>query len=133
LKEEKRRTYFYFNTKKREEVHENNVIIEFQIKVMVPLGKGEYSKQAKNPTEAIICVHTKHNGYHPSTKVDKMFLPIHVPIHPLVISFAVENLKYMISTSTVALASIQEEIKIQGTVDNLECVTSRFFLIAKGS
>jgi len=75
---------------------------EFQIKVMVPLGKEKCSKKSNMSTEAVIFVHTRHSGHHLGTKIDKMF----VSVHPLFILFAVKNLKHMITTSTVALTSI---------------------------
>jgi len=100
---------------------------EFQMKVMIPLEKEKCTKESNISREAVIFVHTTHSGHHPGTEVDKMFLPV----HPLVISFAVENLKHMISTSTVALASVREETKVQAMVEELERATYRFFLIPK--
>jgi len=100
---------------------------EFQIKVMIPLGKEKFAKKSNMSIEAVIFVHTIHNGHHPGTEVDKIFLPV----YPLVISFAVENLKHMISTSTVALAFVWEETKIQSMVEDLEWATYCFFLIPK--
>jgi len=75
---------------------------KFQIKVMVSLGKKKCSKKSNNSIDAIMFVHTKYNEYHLGIEVDKMFLPI----HPLVISFVMENLKHMISISTITLMSI---------------------------
>jgi len=69
---------------------------EFQIKVMVPLGEKKCSTQSTS-MEAHIFVHSKHSGHHLGSESDKIFLPI----HPLVLSFAKENLKHMISTSIV--------------------------------
>ena len=43
-----------------------------------------------------------------------------LPVHPMVISFATENLKHMISTSTVALVSVREEMKMQAMVPDIE-------------
>jgi len=94
---------------------------------MVPFGKGECSKGLTISLEAIIFVHTKHSGHHPDIEVDKMFLLV----HPLVIFFATENLKHMISTSTVVLAFVREGTKIQAMVEDLECATYQFFLIPK--
>jgi len=100
---------------------------EFQMKVMVPPEKKKCAKESNMSTKAIIFLHTRHSRHHPGTEVNKMFLPV----HPLVIFFAVENLKYMISTSTVALAFVREETKIQAIVEELKRATYRFFLIPK--
>jgi len=95
------------------------------MKVTIPLGKEKCAKESNMSIEAIIFVYTRHSGHRSGTKVDKMFLPV----HPLVIFFAVENLKHMISTSFVALSSVQEETKIQAMVEDLEWTIYRFFLI----
>jgi len=100
---------------------------EFQIKVMVPLGEGKCKTKSNMCTEAQIFVHSKHSEHHLGTENDKMFLPV----HPLVISFATENLKRMISTSTVALVSNREEKKMQASIPEVERTTYRFFLIPK--
>jgi len=75
---------------------------KFEMKVMIPLEKEKCAKESNMSREVVIFVHTRHSGHHPGTEVDKMFLPV----HPLIISFVVENLKRMISTSTIALAYI---------------------------
>ncbi len=74
---------------------------------------------------ATISLHTKHSGHQPGTDTDKLLLPV----HPIVVSLAMENLKRMVSTSTVALASKNEERKIMSMVGGLERVTFRFYLI----
>ena len=66
-------------------------------------------------------------GHNLGTNVDKIFLSM----HPMVISFATENLKHMISTSTVALESVREKMKMQAMVPDIEYRTYRFFLIPK--
>ena len=76
----------------------------FQIRTIEPLNK---KKQIKGSSTgmAIISLHTKHSGHQPGTDTDKLFLPV----RPIVMSLAMENLKRMVSTSTVALASKNEE------------------------
>ena len=71
---------------------------------MEPLNKG---KQIEGSSAGMttISLHTKHSGHQPGTDTDKLFLPV----HPIVVSLAMENLKRMVSTSTVALASKNEE------------------------
>ena len=54
---------------------------------------------------ATISLHTKHSGHQHGTVTDKLFLPV----HPVVLSLAMEHLKWMVSTFTVALASKNEE------------------------
>ena len=55
--------------------------------------------------QAIAEIHmcSKHSGYNPGSDGDKYFLPV----HPLVLSFATENLKWMVSPSIVAVASLK--------------------------
>ena len=74
-----------------------------------------------------IFVHTQHTGHVPGSEADIIFLPM----HPMVMAMAKENLKMMISTSTVALASNREVNNIKAIVTELERVTYRFFIIAK--
>ena len=100
---------------------------EFRIKVVVPFGNKKCSTTLESCMEAQIFVHLKHIGHNPGTEVDKMFLPS----HPMVISFATENLKHMISTSTVALVSVREEIKMQAMVPDIEQTIYPFFLIPR--
>jgi hypothetical protein len=77
--------------------------------------------------EAIIYVHTKYIGHEPSSDKDKLFLPM----HPVVLTMAKENLKKMISTSTIALACIRDEKKLKARVGDLERVTYQFSIIPK--
>ena len=74
---------------------------------MEPLNK---EKQIKGSSVgmAIISLHTKHSGYQPGLDTHKLF----PPVHPIVVSLAMENLKRMVSTSTVAFASKNKEKKL---------------------
>ena len=98
----------------------------FQIKTMEPLNKGKQI-EGSSAGMATILLHTKYSGHKSGTDIDKLFLPV----HPIVVSLVMENLKRMVSTSTVALASNNEERKIMSMVGGLERVTYRFYLIAK--
>jgi hypothetical protein len=49
----------------------------------------------------------------------------------VVLTLAKKNLNKMISTSTVALASICDKEKLKARVGDLECVTYRFFISPK--
>ena len=82
---------------------------------MKPLNKG---KQIEGSTTGIatISLHTKHSGHQPGTDIDKLFLPL----HQTVVSLAIENLNWMVFTSTVALASKNEETKIISMVGGLK-------------
>jgi hypothetical protein len=51
--------------------------------------------------------------------------------YPLVLSFAIENLKMMVSPSTVAVASVQEAEKFKNMVTYFEQVTFRFFILVE--
>jgi hypothetical protein len=98
----------------------------FQVKTIEPI-VDDNIEEGGNVREAIIFVHTKHTGHEPSSDKDKLFLPV----HPVVLTMAKENLKKMISTSTVALASIRNEEKLKTRVGDLERVTYRFSIIPK--
>ena len=76
---------------------------------------------------AEIHVHSKHSGHNPGSEGDKYFLPV----HPLVLSFATENLKMMVSPSTVAVASLKEAKKFENMVTYFEQVTFRFFMLVE--
>ena len=85
---------------------------------MEPLNKGKQI-EGSSAEITIISLHTKHSGHQPGTDTNKLLLPV----HPIVVSLAMENLKRMVSTSTVALASKNEEIKIMSMVEELKHVT----------
>ena len=76
---------------------------------------------------ATISFHIKHSGHQSGTDTNKQILPV----HPIVASLAMENLKRMVSTSTIVLASKNEERLIMSIVGGLERVAFRFYLIAK--
>ena len=93
-------------TQKRREKMSRLCNCTFQIRTMEPQNK---KKQIEGSSAgmATISLHTKHSGHKLCTDIDKLFLPV----HPIVVSLAMENLKRMVSTSTVALASKNEEKK----------------------
>ena len=74
-----------------------------------------------------IFVHIQHTRHVPGSKADIIFLPV----HPVVMTMAKENLKMMLSTSTVALAYNREANKFKAIVTELKRVTYRFSIIAK--
>jgi hypothetical protein len=79
----------------------------FQIRTMEPLNK-ENQIEDSSVGMTTISLHTKHSGHQPGTDIDKLFLPV----HRIVVTLAMENLKRMVSTSTVALAFKNEEKKL---------------------
>ena len=93
---------------------------------MEPLNKGKQI-EGSSARMTTILLHTKHSGHQSGMNTNKLFLPV----HPIVVSLAMENLKRMMFASTVALASKNEEKKIMSIVGGLERVTFRFYLIAK--
>jgi hypothetical protein len=98
----------------------------FQLKTIEPIidiNGGGISSGKK----ATIAIHSEHIGHILGSNEDLLFLPV----HPLVCCMAQENLKRMISTSTIALASKRDEQKIKAMVTELERVTYRFFIIPK--
>ena len=74
-----------------------------------------------------IFVHTQHTEHVPGSEADIIFLHV----HPMVMAMVKENLKRMISTSTVVLSSNREANNIKANVTEFERVTYRFFIIAK--
>ena len=75
--------------------------------------------------QATIYVHTTHTGHQPCSDADSFFLPV----HPYVLSWATENLKYMYSTAAVALASERDQELFRQNVGELERITYRFHMI----
>ena len=76
---------------------------------------------------ASIYVHNKHSGHLPGSENDKFFLPI----HPIVIDRAMEDLKRMVSSGRVSMASLKDEDHVKECVSPLERATFRFSLIPK--
>lgn len=100
---------------------------QFLLKTKEPLDVDSSGIHAVSKEDVTISVRVEHTGHHPGSDGDILFLPV----HPLVISLAMDNLKRMVSTTTVALASVREEAKIKAMVDGVERVTYRFYLIPK--
>ena len=73
---------------------------------MKPLNKGKQI-EGSSAEITIISLHTKHSGHQPGTNTDKAFLLV----HPIVVSLTMKNLKRMVFTSMVVLASKNEEKK----------------------
>jgi hypothetical protein len=97
----------------------------FQIKIVEPRTTHESKDELKDKTHVTIYVHTKHNGHQPGSDADSFFLPV----HPYVISWATENLKYMYSTAAVAAASERDQELFRQSVGELEQRTHRFHII----
>ena len=76
---------------------------------------------------AIISLHTKHSGHQLGTHSDKLIIPVHL----ILVSLTMENLKRIGSTSTTVLTSKTKERKIMSMVGRLERVIFLFYLIAK--
>jgi hypothetical protein len=93
----------------------------FQVKMIEPIIDKNIDEGGK-VREAVIFVHTKHTGHEPNSDKEKLLLPV----HPVVLTMAKENLKKMISTSMVALASICDEEKFKARVRDLEHVMYQF-------
>jgi hypothetical protein len=99
---------------------------EFLIKTIVPLSC-EKKKNGEFTLEATILVHNVHTGHDTRSNNDKYFLPV----HPMVVKRAMEDLKRLISTSAVAFASLKDEDKTRALVNDLERSIYRFVLIPK--
>ena len=78
---------------------------EFLLKTMVPSMNTKSCIKITMQVTAEIHVHSKHSGHHPGSEGDKYFLPV----HDLVLSFATENLKMIVSPSTVDVASLKKQ------------------------
>ena len=77
--------------------------------------------------EANHFVHSVHTCHIPSSDGDP-YVHLFLSVHPYVLDMAKENLKRLISTSIVGLASKQDEPKIKIMVTNLERVAYHFLL-----
>lgn len=117
-KKAKVKKYTINMTQKRRERKSMLCNCSFQIRIIEPLFEGTQIERLISGM-AIILVHTKPSGHQPGTDTDKLFL---VVCH-IVVSLAMENLKQMVSTSTVALAFRNEERKIMSMVGGLKQVT----------
>lgn len=73
-----------------------------------------------------IFVHTKHTQHQHGLETNKLFLPVHL----IVMYVPLKNLRQMVSSSIVALASKNKETKIQKLVKGLELL-SDFILFQK--
>ena len=96
---------------------------EFQIKVMEP----KISRCSSSLVHATIYIHSKHSGHNPGSDADLFFLPI----HPRVIAWVMENLKYMHSPRIVEAASERVQDLFSESMTDLERATYRFFIIKK--
>lgn len=97
----------------------------FQIKIVEPRAVQESKEELKDKAHVTIYVHTKHSGHQPSSDADSFFLPV----HPYVISWAMENLKYMYSTAAVAAASERDQELFRQSVEELDRSTYRFHIM----
>jgi hypothetical protein len=100
---------------------------EFQLKVVEPKLVGSTTEADKVKLQATIYIHTKHSRHNPGSDQDSFFLPV----HPFVVSWAIENLKYMHSARAVATASERAQTLFMESVGELERVTYRFHIIQK--
>ena len=89
----------------------------FRLKTIEPI-LGEKDGESSNRKEVSIFIHSMHTGHVPGSDADLLFLPV----HPYVVDMAKENLKRVISTSTIACASKRDESKIKAMVTDLERV-----------
>ena len=96
------------------------------MKTIVPLSCGK-KKDGDSTPEATILVHNVHTGHDTRSNNDKYFLPV----HPMVVKREMKDLKRLVSTSAVTLASLKVEDKTRALVNNLECSIYRFVLIPK--
>lgn len=100
---------------------------EFQIKVVEPTQSKSSSTLSQDKLEATIYVHSQHSGHVPGSDADTFFLPV----HPYVIAWVMENLKFMHSPRVVEAASVEAQETFSQSVPEVERVTYRFFIIKK--
>ena len=74
---------------------------------MSPLNTKSCVEVAKQ-SMAEIHVHSKHSGYNQGSEGDKYLLPVYLSVF----SFATENLKMMVSPSTVAIVLFKKNKEI---------------------
>ena len=92
---------------------------EFLLKIIVSSMSTKSCVEVAKQAIAKIYVYSKHSGHNPGNDGDKYFLPV----HPLVLSFATENLKIMVYPSIVVVASVKEAKTFKNMMTYFEQVT----------
>ena len=88
---------------------------------------GPTTEADKIKLQSTIYIHTKYSGYNPDSDHDSFFLSVHI----FVVSWAIENLKYMHSIRAVATISECAQKLFMESVGELERVTYWFHIIQK--
>ena len=97
---------------------------EFLIKIIVSLSCGK-TEDGETIPEATILVHNVHIGHDTRSNTDNYFLLV----YPMVVKRAMEDLKRLVSTSVVALASLKDEDTLQEKTVPFQQSFSRIMLI----
>ena len=84
----------------------------------------EVAKQAMSE----IHVNSEYSGHNPGSESDKYFLAV----YHLMLSFAIENLKMMVSLSTIVATSLKETKKFENMVIYFEQIIFQFFYSCGG-
>lgn len=72
-------------------------------------------------------MHTEHSGHTPRSDGDSFSLPV----HPYIISLAIQNLKYMHLARALEVASVRAREIFSQNFGDVERVTYRFHIIKK--
>jgi hypothetical protein len=100
---------------------------EFQMKVEEPNVSKCSNTLPHSKLQATIYVHSKHSGHTPGSDSDLFFLPV----HPYVIAWVMENLKFMLSPRAIEATSVDAQERFSQSVPEVERATYRFFVIKK--
>ena len=92
-----------------------------------PTGRESKLVLTKVKLQATIYVHTKYSGHNQGSDHHSFFLPV----HHFVVSWTIENLKYMHSARAVATASERAQKLFMKSVGKLESVIYQFHIIKK--
>lgn len=77
--------------------------------------------------QATIYVHNKHSGHIPGFDSDIFFLPV----HPYVIAWVMENLKFMLSSRVIEATSVEAQERFSQSEPEVKHATYKFFVIKK--
>lgn len=100
---------------------------EFQMKVEETIVSKCSNILLHSKLQSTIYVHSKHSGHTPGSNSDFFFLPV----HPYVIAWVMENLKFMLSPRAIEATLIEAQERFSQSVPEVERATDRFFVIKK--
>lgn len=100
---------------------------EFQMKAEEPNVSRCSNTLHHSKLQATIYLHNKHSGHIPGFDSDLFFLLV----HPYVIAWVMENLKFMLSSRAIEATSVEAQKRFSQSILEVERATYRFFVIKK--